>query len=41
MPFTLSDFCEFREEIRKSRFITFASPIGSPADAQTFIEQHS
>jgi len=41
MPFTLSDFCEYREEIRKSRFITFASPIGSPADAQTFIEQHS
>ncbi|MDQ3202156.1 MAG: IMPACT family protein [Pseudomonadota bacterium] len=41
MPFTLSGFCEFREEIRKSRFITFAAPIGSPAEAQTFIEQHS
>jgi uncharacterized YigZ family protein len=41
MPFTLSDFCEYREEIRKSRFITLASPIGSPADAQAFIEQHS
>ncbi|TWD46693.1 YigZ family protein [Pseudomonas sp. SJZ131] len=41
MPFTLSDFCEYREEIRKSRFITLAGPIGSPADAQTFIEQHS
>ena len=41
MPFTLSGFCEFREEIRKSRFITFAAPIGSPADAQAFIEQHS
>ena len=41
MPFTLSDFCEYREEIRKSRFITLAAPIGSPADAQTFIEQHS
>lgn len=41
MPFTLVGFCEFREEIRKSRFITFAAPIGSPADAQAFIEQHS
>lgn len=41
MPFTLSGFCEFREEIRKSHFITFAAPIGSPAEAQTFIEQHS
>ncbi|RLU06025.1 thymidylate synthase [Pseudomonas prosekii] len=41
MPFTLSDICEYREEIRKSRFITLAAPIGSPADAQTFIEQHS
>ncbi|MHC8304058.1 IMPACT family protein [Pseudomonas sp. PB3P13] len=41
MPFTLSGFCEFREEIRKSRFITFAAPIGSPGEAQTFIEQHS
>ncbi|MCX2897102.1 IMPACT family protein [Pseudomonas mandelii] len=41
MPYTLSDFCEYREEIRKSRFITLAAPIGSPADAQAFIEQHS
>ncbi|MGE8189278.1 IMPACT family protein [Pseudomonas sp. NPDC086278] len=41
MPFTLSDFCEFREEIRKSRFITLAAPIASPAAAQVFIEQHS
>lgn len=41
MPFTLSDLCEYREEIRKSRFITLAAPISSPADAQTFIEQHS
>ncbi|AOE63685.1 IMPACT family protein [Pseudomonas corrugata] len=41
MPFTLAGFCEYREEIRKSRFITFASPITSPADAQAFIEQHS
>lgn len=41
MPFTLVDPCEFREEIRKSRFITLAAPIASPADAQAFIEQHS
>ncbi|KPC35371.1 Thymidylate synthase [Pseudomonas syringae pv. cilantro] len=41
MPFTLVGPCEFREEIRKSRFITLAAPIASPADAQAFIEQHS
>lgn len=41
MPFTLAGFCEYREDIRKSRFITFAAPITSPADAQAFIEQHS
>lgn len=41
MPFTLLGSCEFREEIRKSRFITLAAPINSPADAQAFIEQHS
>ncbi|QJI34182.1 IMPACT family protein [Pseudomonas sp. ADAK13] len=41
MPFTLTGFCEFREEIRKSRFITLAAPIASPQDAQAFIDQHS
>ncbi|MGE7966497.1 IMPACT family protein [Pseudomonas sp. NPDC089918] len=41
MPFTLSGFCEYREEIRKSRFITLAGPITSASDAQAFIEQHS
>lgn len=41
MPFTLVGPCEFREEIRKSRFITLAAPITSPADAQAFIVQHS
>ncbi|KPB69096.1 IMPACT family protein [Pseudomonas cannabina] len=41
MPFTLVGPCELREEIRKSRFITLAAPIASPADAQAFIEQHS
>ncbi|WP_434608226.1 IMPACT family protein [Pseudomonas sp. R1-7] len=41
MPYTLAGFCEYREEIRKSRFITLAAPINSPAEAQVFIEQHS
>ena len=41
MPSTLLDTCEFREEIRKSRFITLAAPISTPADAQAFLEQHS
>ncbi|MFK0086381.1 IMPACT family protein [Pseudomonas sp. NPDC090755] len=41
MPFTLLDTCEFREEIRKSRFITLAAPISSAAEAMSFIEQHS
>lgn len=41
MPYTLSELCKYREEIRKSRFITLAAPISSPADAQAFIEQHS
>lgn len=40
MPFTLTGPCEFREEIRKSRFITLAAPIDTAADAQAFIEQH-
>ncbi|MDB5981444.1 MAG: hypothetical protein JWQ69_2459 [Pseudomonas sp.] len=41
MPFTLVGPCEYREEIRKSRFITLAAPISSPTDAQAFIDQHS
>ena len=41
MPSTLVGPCEFREEIRKSRFITLAAPISTPADAQAFIDQHS
>ncbi|WP_191485797.1 IMPACT family protein [Pseudomonas sp. FEN] len=41
MPFTLAGVCEYREEIRKSRFITLAAPITSVAEAQAFIEQHS
>lgn len=41
MPFTLAGLCEYREEIRKSRFIALAAPITSAAEAQMFIEQHS
>jgi uncharacterized YigZ family protein len=41
MPFTLTGLCEYREEIRKSRFIALAAPIASAAEAQAFIEQHS
>ena len=41
MPFTLADLCEYREEIRKSRFIALAAPITSAAQAQAFFEQHS
>ena len=41
MPSTLLDLCEFREEIRKSRFITLAGPISSAAEAMSFIERHS
>ncbi len=41
MPFTLAGLCEYREEIRKNRFIALAAPITSVAEAQAFIEQHS
>ena len=41
MPSTLTGLCEYREEIRKSRFITFAAPITSAQQAHTFIDQHS
>ena len=41
MPFTLAGVCEYREDIRKSRFITLAAPITNVVEAQTFIEQHS
>jgi uncharacterized YigZ family protein len=41
MPFTLAGLCEYREEIRKSRFIALAAPIASAVEAQAFIEQHS
>ena len=41
MSFTLIGPCEYREEIRKSRFITLAAPISSAADARAFLEQNS
>lgn len=41
MPSTLLELCEFREDIRKSRFITLAGPVSSAADAMNFIERHS
>lgn len=41
MPSTLLDLCEYREDIRKSRFITLAGPITSASDAMSFIERHS
>jgi uncharacterized YigZ family protein len=41
MPFTLAGLCEYREEIRKSRFIALAAPIASAVEAQAFIEQYS
>ena len=41
MPFTLLGPCEYREEIRKSRFIALAAPVASAAEAQAFITAHS
>lgn len=37
MPFTLLGPCEYREEIRKSRFLARAAPVASAAEAQAFI----
>lgn len=41
MACTLNAPCEYREEIRKSRFIALAAPIASPAEAQAFLDAHS
>ena len=41
MPFSLLAVCEYREEIRKSRFLALAAPITSAAEAQAFIDSHS
>lgn len=40
MTFTLGAPGEYREEIRKSRFIALAAPIDSAEQALAFIEQH-
>ncbi|WP_068829722.1 IMPACT family protein [Pseudomonas sp. BMS12] len=41
MPFTLQAPCEYREEIRKSRFLALAAPVASTGEALDFIERHS
>jgi uncharacterized YigZ family protein len=41
MPFTLLGPCEYREEIRKSRFIALAAPVACADEAQAFISAHS
>lgn len=41
MPFSLLGPCEYREEIRKSRFLALAAPIASTDEALAFIQQHS
>lgn len=41
MPFTLLAPGEYREEIRKSRFIALAAPVASAAEAAAFIERSS
>ncbi|MHC5349344.1 IMPACT family protein [Pseudomonas sp. A46] len=41
MPYTLSAPAEYREEIKKSRFITHAAPIGSVEEAQAFLARMS
>lgn len=41
MPFTLLGLCDYREDIRKSRFVALAAPVASAAEAQAFIAAHS
>lgn len=40
MTFTLVAPCEYREEIRKSRFLALAAPVESAQQALAFIDQH-
>src|SRR5690606_1105619 len=40
MAFTLVAPCEYREEIRKSRFLALAAPVESAQQALAFIDQH-
>jgi uncharacterized YigZ family protein len=39
--FTLNESGEYREEIKKSRFICLVEPVFSESEAQLFIEEHS
>lgn len=41
MPFTLLGPCDYREEVRKSRFLVLAAPVISAAEAQAFITARS
>lgn len=41
MPSTLIDLCEYREDIRKSRFIALAGPVDTAEQAQAFLARHS
>ncbi|MQQ99668.1 IMPACT family protein [Glaciimonas soli] len=41
MSATLLTLCQYREEIRKSRFLAQAAPISSAEEAQAFISQYS
>ncbi|VXB34384.1 IMPACT family member in pol 5'region [Pseudomonas sp. 8AS] len=41
MPFSLLGPCEYREDIRKSRFLALAAPVASAEEALAFIQQHS
>ncbi|WP_183165436.1 IMPACT family protein [Azomonas macrocytogenes] len=38
MPFTLISPCEHQDIIQKSRFLTKAAPVSTPAEAQAFIQ---
>ncbi|MCU1719399.1 IMPACT family protein [Pseudomonas sp. 5P_3.1_Bac2] len=41
MPFTLLGPCDYREDIRKSRFLAIAAPVTSAQAAMAFIASHS
>ncbi|WP_339907227.1 YigZ family protein [Pseudomonas guineae] len=41
MSFSLLGPCDYREEIRKSRFLALAAPVTSATEAQAFLAAHS
>tara|TARA_R110000868_G_scaffold1986_8_gene15743 strand:+ start:1787 stop:2371 length:585 start_codon:yes stop_codon:yes gene_type:complete len=41
MSFSLLGPCDYREEIRKSRFLALAAPVTSTTEAQAFLAAHS